>query len=146
MKNSAPIIIERTFNAPVSAVWEALTNAGKMKNWYFELAEFRAEPGFEFSFYGGKDGRQYLHLCQVKEVIPNKKLSYSWRYEKEPGDTLVTFELFPEDGKTRLKLTHAGFETLTSGNPDLAKPNFESGWSSIIGKRLKEYLEKEKVA
>ena len=140
------LVLERTIDAPVDRVWKAITDKNEMKNWYFELAEFRAEPGFEFSFYGGKDGRRYLHLCQVKEVIPNKKLSYSWRYEKEPGDTLVTFELFPEDGKTRLKLTHAGFETLTSGNPDLAKPNFESGWSSIIGKRLKEYLEKEKVA
>ena len=142
-----PLVIERTFNAPVEKVWKALTDNEQMKQWYFDIPRFSAEPGFEFTFKGiDHEGFVYIHLCKIREVIPNKKLSYSWRYEKEPGDTLVTFELFPEDGKTRLKLTHGGFETLTSGNPDLAKPNFESGWSSIIGKRLKEYLEKEKVA
>ena len=140
------LVLERTIDAPVDRVWKAITDKNEMKHWYFDLADFRAEPGFEFSFYGGKDDRQYLHLCEIKEVIPNKKISYSWRYENEPGDTLVTFELFPEDGKTRLKLTHSGFETFTSGNPDLDKSNFVAGWTGIIGKNLKEYLEKEKVS
>ena len=49
-----------------------------------------------FSFYGkGHKGESYLHLCKIIDVIPEKKLSYSWRYENYPGNSVVTFENFP---------------------------------------------------
>jgi uncharacterized protein YndB with AHSA1/START domain len=136
-----PFTIERTYNAPPDKVWQAISNNAHLQKWYFKLPEFKAEPGFEFSFTGGpKDGRQYVHLCQVKEVIPGKKLSYSWRYEGEPGDSLVTFELFPEGNNTRLKLTHSGLETFDRSNPDMDAKNFEAGWKHIIGTSLDNYL------
>jgi hypothetical protein len=51
----------------------------------------------------------------------------------------VTFELFDEAGKTRLKLTHEGLETFPASNPDFAKESFTEGWTHIIGKSLKEF-------
>ncbi|MCW3103456.1 MAG: hypothetical protein JWO09_1896 [Bacteroidetes bacterium] len=139
---SEPFVTERTYKAPADKVWKALTDKNEMKQWYFDLAEFRAEPGFEFSFPGGPDGRTYLHLCRVTEVVPGKRLSYTWRYEGYEGSSEVSFELFPEGDVTRLKLTHAGLETFPAGNPDFAKKNFEEGWAHITGISLKEYLEK----
>jgi uncharacterized protein YndB with AHSA1/START domain len=134
--------IERTFNAPVSKVWKAISDRDTMKQWYFDLAEFKAEPGFEFSFTGGAPGgKQYLHLCKVTEVIPGKKLTYSWRYDGYEGNSFVTFELFNEGDRTRLKLTHVGLETFPKSNPDLVARNFAEGWTGIIGKSLKEFLE-----
>jgi uncharacterized protein YndB with AHSA1/START domain len=132
--------IERTYNAPVSKVWKAISDKNEMKKWYFDLPEFRAEVGCEFQFLGGPDEKQYLHLCKVTEVIKEKKLAYSWRYDGFEGNSFVTFELF-EEGKTRLKLTHAGLETFPANNPDLARENFVEGWTGIIGKSLKEFLE-----
>jgi len=137
-----PAITERTFNASASQVWKAITDNNSMKEWYFELAEFRPEPGFEFTFTGGRDERQYLHICRVTEVIPEKKITYSWRYDGYEGISYVTFELFNENGKTRLKLTHSGLESFPASNPDFAKENFAEGWNGIIGTSLKEYLEK----
>ena len=96
--------------------------------------------GIEFE--GGREGRCYVHKCRITEVVEGKKLAYTWRYEGEQGDSLVTFELFDEDGKTRLKLTHEGLETFTPTNPDLAKENFVQGWNMLIGTRLKEFVEK----
>ena len=105
--NNTPIIIERTFNAPVDKVWAAITDKTKMKEWYFDLSEFKAEPGFEFQFYGeGKEGEKYLHLCTVQEAIVNKKLSYTWRYDGYEGNSLVSFELFSEGDKTKLNPPH----------------------------------------
>jgi uncharacterized protein YndB with AHSA1/START domain len=140
MTDNTPIVIERTFKAPVSKVWKAITNKEEMKKWYFDLAEFKAEPGFEFQFEGGKDDRNYMHLCKVIEVIPGKKLTYSWRYDGYEGNSFVTFELFAEGEKTRLKLTHEGLETFPATNPDFAKENFVEGWNHIIGKSLPQYL------
>jgi len=141
MKNE-PFVIERTYNAPVEKIWKAITDKNQMKQWYFDLAEFKPEVGFEFQFYGGTPEKQWLHLCKVTEVIPMKKLTHSWRYEGYDGNSFVTFELFPEGNKTRLKLTHEGLESFPAV-PEFRKENFTEGWTSIIGKSLKEFLEKE---
>ncbi len=138
---SSPFTIERIYHAPADTVWLAITDKHKMKQWYFDLAEFKAEVGFEFSFTGGPDHKSYLHLCKVTEVVPGKKLTYSWRYDDYEGNSFVTFELFPEGDKTRLILTHSELETFPADNPDLAKENFELGWTDIIGTSLKKFLE-----
>lgn len=140
--NSEPFIIERIYASSAKKIWNALTNRDEMKNWYFDLKEFRAEVGFEFQFYGGTPEKQYLHLCRVTEVIPEKKLSYSWRYEGYEGNSLLTFELFEEGKNTRLKLTHSGLDSFPKDDPNFAKSSFEAGWTYILGTSLKNYLEK----
>jgi len=141
--NTAPLLFERTFNAPAAKVWAAITQKEQMKQWYFDLKEFIPEPGFEFSFLGGPpDGIQYLHLCKILEVVPGKKLSHSWRYDGYEGDTVVTWELFDEGDKTTVKLTHAGLHTFPASNPDFAPYNFNEGWTNILGTSLRYYLEK----
>ncbi len=136
-----PFVIERIFDAPVEAVWKAITDKDQMKQWYFELAEFKPEVGFKFQFLAGKDNKQYLHLCKITDVIPQKKLAYDWYYEVYEGKSHVTFELFPDGNKTKLKLTHEGLETFQTDNPDFAKESFAEGWTYIIGTSLKNYLE-----
>ena len=142
MKNE-PVIIERNFNAPAIKVWKAITNNDQMKQWYFDLKEFKTEVGFEFSFNGGPSPeKQYHHICVITEVQYCKKISYSWRFEGYDGISFVTFELFAGgENQTRLKLTHAGLETFPVSNPDLAKHNFVAGWTDLIGRSLKEFLE-----
>lgn len=137
-----PIIIEQHLNAPVKKVWEALTENEQMKKWYFELKEFKPSVGFKFHFTGGKqDGKQYLHLCEVTEAIPHKKLAYSWRYEGYKGVSYVVFELIPEANKTKLRLTHKGLDSFPQNNPDFNRENFVKGWTQIIGSSLKKFIE-----
>jgi uncharacterized protein YndB with AHSA1/START domain len=140
-----PFVIERVLNAPVSRVWKALTDRDEMSGWYFKLKEFRPEVGFEFRFEGGPEDRLYTHVCKITEVISEKKLTYSWRYEGYEGISYVSFELFDEGGKTRLRLTHEGLETFPANNKDFAKENFAAGWNHIIGTSLKEFVEKVAV-
>ena len=138
---AAPIVKEVLLNAPITRVWKAITDKNEMKNWYFDLPEFEPTVGSAFQFYGENEGRKFLHLCEVKEVIVNQKISYTWMYEGQNIETLVSFELFPEGEQTRLKLTHTGVEKLPQDR-DFAKSNFEQGWTEIIQKSLKEYVEK----
>lgn len=138
-----PFTIERTYNAPISKVWKAITDKDLMKQWYFDLPDFKAEIGTEFQFKGGADdGKQYTHLCIVVEVIQEKKIAYTWRYDGYEGNSKVTFELFEEENKTVLKLTHEGLDTFPASNPDLSKENFVAGWTEIIGNSLKTFIEK----
>ena len=136
-----PFIIERTYNAPIEKVWKAITDPNDMKQWYFDLPGFKAEMGYEFQFYGGTEGKQYLHLCEVTEVVPGQKLTYSWRYDGYPGKSFVTWELYDEGGKTRLVLTHAGLETFPVNEPDFAAKNFVVGWTELLGALLKGFVE-----
>jgi len=137
------VVIERTFNAPIAKVWRAITDVDQMRAWYFDLKEFKPEVGFEFEFSVEHEGMTYHHLCRVTEVVPQKKIAYTWRYKGEPGDSLVTLELFAEDDNTRVKLTHTGIETFPK-TPAYARKNFESGWSAIIGTELKQFVEQSK--
>jgi uncharacterized protein YndB with AHSA1/START domain len=140
---TAPFIIERLLDAPASKVWRALTDKNEMKQWYFDLKDFRPEVGFTFEFYGGTKEHQYLHLCKVTAAEREKKLTYSWKYDGYEGESFVTFELYAEGDRTRLKLTHEGLDTFPD-NPDFAQKNFEMGWTDIIGRSLPEYLAKTK--
>ncbi len=137
-----PFVIERTYNAPIEKVWKAITDKDQMKEWYFNISSFKPEVGFEFQFEAGDKNKTYLHLCKITDVEPQKKLRYSWRYKDVPGNSFVTFELFPDGEGTKLKLTHEGLETFITDNPDFAKESFSKGWNHIIGKSLKEFVEK----
>jgi uncharacterized protein YndB with AHSA1/START domain len=136
----SPVIIEEDFNAPIDKVWRAITDKKEMQSWYFDVSDFKPEPGFEFRFNGGSEEKTFVHLCKIIEVIPEKKLSYSWRFEGFPGNSVLTFELTPEGNKTHLKLIHEGLGTFPD-QPEFAKENFMMGWNQIIGSGLKNYLE-----
>ena len=138
---SHPLITESTYNAPVDVVWQAITDREQMKQWYFDIESFKPEVGFEFTFKGENEGRVYIHLCKITEVIPGRKLKHSWRYQDYEGISYVTFELFPEENKTRIKLTHEGLESFPT-LPDFARNNFKEGWTMIIGTLLKDFVEK----
>jgi uncharacterized protein YndB with AHSA1/START domain len=137
-----PLIIERIFEASTARVWSAISSRDEMKKWYFDLMEFRPEVGFEFKFAVEHEGVNYVHLCKVTEAVTGRKLAYTWRYEGDPGDSLVTFELFAEGDKTRVKLTHEGLESFPPVAA-YARGNFEAGWTDIIGSSLKKHLESE---
>ena len=136
------VVIERTFNAPVALVWRALTDVDDMRRWYFDLKKFKPEVGFEFEFTVEHEGMKYHHLCKITEVIPQKKLAYTWRYKGHEGNSLVTFELFADGDKTRLKLTHEGLETFPK-TPSFARKSFMEGWTQIIGSSLKKFVESD---
>lgn len=141
-KTSKDIVVERLFTAPIDMVWKALTVKELMKEWYFDLAAFKAEKGFKFEFRGGPSPeKQYLHLCEIIEVVSQKKLTYSWRYDGFEGNSYVTFELTKQGSQTLLKLTHTGIDTFPHSNGDFAIDNFKEGWNQIINTSLRGFLE-----
>jgi uncharacterized protein YndB with AHSA1/START domain len=138
--NSAPLVIERLFNAPMEAVWKAITDKDQLKQWFFDVPEFRPELDFEFRFEAGKEDVCYLHLCKITEVVTGRKLTYSWRYEGFSGYSLVSFELFAEGDQTRLKLTHEGLETFPMSQPGFLNGYYIPEWIDIIGSSLKQFI------
>jgi uncharacterized protein YndB with AHSA1/START domain len=135
-----PLVVERTFAAPVEKVWKAITDADAMRRWYFDPENFQPRAGCEFRMVVEHQGNIYDHRCRVTEVVPQKKIAYTWRHHGHEGDSLVTMELFREGRKTRLKLTHAGLETFPK-TPMFARKNFRQGWNMLIGDSLPDFVE-----
>jgi uncharacterized protein YndB with AHSA1/START domain len=141
--NSGLLIVEHIYDTTVTKLWDALTKNEEIRKWYFQLAEFKPEVGFIFTFTGGKTGEfQYKHICEITEVIPRKKLAYSWRYDGFPGISYVSIELIEEGTRVRLKLTHSGLETFDHENPHFDLKNFQGGWNFILGQSLSNYFKK----
>jgi len=143
INSDAPLVIERTFNAAIDKVWKAITDINQMRQWYFpQLVDFKAEEGFETQFNVHHEGRDFLHIWKVRDVIPLKKISVEWKYGGYPGNSLLAFELFEQGSKTKLILTHQGIETfMPEKYPELSKKNFTEGWTQFMDRGLKDFLE-----
>ena len=72
---------------------------------------------------------------KVKEFIPNKKISYTWKFDDAPNfpETIVTWALEQLEGnKTKLELTHAGFTGEEKGN--FSVQSHTQGWDEALKK------------
>lgn len=137
-----PLILERTYRAPIARVWTAITDRDQMRQWYFELEEFKAEKGFKFQFSCEDQEVNYLHACEVLVSDPPNKLSYSWTYPEYKGYSVLTWELFDEgDNRTRLKLTHEGLESFPQENPNFRIESFKGGWNHFLNEALPAFVE-----
>ncbi|MDP9961794.1 SRPBCC family protein [Chryseobacterium lathyri] len=140
---NTPITVQYKINAPVEKVWNALTDKKEMKSWYFDIQDFTLETERVFNFYEPGGAKEYHHQCQILEIIPNKKLKHTWSYpELSDAVTTVTWELQKEDIGTLVTLTHEHIEGFDSLGENFSVKSFTEGWNGIIGKSMKEYLEK----
>jgi uncharacterized protein YndB with AHSA1/START domain len=106
------------FPHPPERVWEYLTNAELMEQWLMKN-DFQAIIGHDFQFRTNPipnfnfDGIVY---CRVLEIVPFKKLSYSWKGGPGNGkitlDSIVVWKLQPKDKGTELFLEHSGFSEI----------------------------------
>lgn len=139
--NTAPIVVEHTFNVPIAVVWKAITDRDQMREWFFEpMTEFEPVVGFETQFNVRCDEQDYLHLWKVTNVVPEKQISYKWRYGGYAGDSTVTWELSETPGGTKLRLTHQGHETFAADNPAFSRESGQAGWDYFLHQSLPAFL------
>jgi len=140
---NTPIIVDETFNFPVKRIWKAITDPTEMRQWFFNnIPSFEPYVGFETEFNVQSESRNFYHLWKLIEVIPNRKIKYRWCYKNIKGEGFVTFELFPVDKKTLLRVTNEGLETFPQDIPEFSRESCEAGWKYFITESLKAYIEK----
>ena len=109
---------------------------------------FKPIVGHQFQFKTkarlnvGFDGNIF---CEVLEVTPCKRLSYSWKGGPGKGkitlDSVVSWTLTEKSGGTMLLLEHTGFKGVRNYISYLM---MNKGWSIILKSRLTQKLTKEK--
>lgn len=136
------ITVKEMVNAPVSKVWDALTNKEIIKQYFWGTkAESEWEKGSPITFSGSWDGQEYLDKGTILEIENEKMVKYDYwssmsGLEDKPENYLtVTYFLEQENGQTVLTIKQDGAKDKT------AQEHSEQGWKEIL-KNLKELLEK----
>ncbi len=141
-RDEDPIVVEQDFDRSASDVWNAITEVDEMRQWYFDnIPEFKAEVGFHTQFLVEAGERRYLHLWQVTEVVPERKIVYNWKYDAFEGDSCVTFEVSGNDQSSHLKLTMQVLADFPDDIPEFSRDSGIGGWTYFINDRLKAYLD-----
>ena len=135
------ITLTTTYPHSIEKVWKALTDPQAMSEW---LMPCNIEPrvGHQFQFqtkpYPGFDGTVH---CEVLEVVPPEKLSFSWS-GGSLTNTIVSFRLQAVEEHTQLTFEHQGFEGLF--NALVVRRLLANGWKKkILTIQLPNYLAHE---
>ncbi|MHC4664643.1 MAG: SRPBCC family protein [Planctomycetota bacterium] len=142
--NTDSIVVEQIYNAPIAVVWKAIVEKDQMRQWFFKpMTDFKPEVGFETQFDVQVEGQNYPHQWKVTEVVPERRITYDWRYGGYPGNSSVTWELSETPDGTKLKLTHKGIETFPQDDPIFSRESGEAGWEYFLHESLKAFLERQ---
>jgi uncharacterized protein YndB with AHSA1/START domain len=128
---------EIVIDAPTARVWEHITDSKKIAGW-FKPNTFEARLGAAFTIECHADEGTMSGV--VKEIVPQKKLVYTFQSKVTKVETLVTFTLAAEGKSTRLTLVHSGWDALPPEEQDIAD-QFDGGWGGFL-KNLQETARK----
>jgi uncharacterized protein YndB with AHSA1/START domain len=133
MQTTETLLIERTFQAPAQAVFDAWTNEEVLRRWFhanrdWETAEasvdVRVGGALRLAMRDPSDGGTHGATGHYTEVDPPTRLAFTWSWDDGPEDTLIEIDFEPLDGNsTAVRFTHSGL-------PDEASArSHEGGWT-----------------
>lgn len=136
------LTLTRRFSAPPEKVYAAWADPQKLVQWFGPASveegsvkadiDLRVGGSYRISFRA--DGIYNEVGGVYREVVPNRRLVFSWAWHSTPErESLVTISITPEGRGTLLVFHHEQFVD------DKARENHERGWSEFLDK-LESYL------
>lgn len=139
-KSEQIVVIEKQFACSCDALWQALVEPEKMRQWFFpDIPDFRAETGYSTEFMVDAGERQFLHQWEVTEVVSGEKIAYRWRYAGYEGAALSVFEIAGDQNSCSLRLSFPIEEDFQDGIPEFTREACLGGWEYFTGE-LASYL------
>lgn len=121
----ARIELEQIYPHPPSAIWRALTEPELHAKWW-AAGDVRPVVGHEFTLDMGPWGKQ---PCKVLAVTFERLFQYT--FASDTLGTTITWSLTEQEGGTRLKLIHEGFD-LESPMAKAAFEGMKNGWPGVL--------------
>jgi uncharacterized protein YndB with AHSA1/START domain len=128
------LILKRHIKAAPAKVYAAWTDPEKIMRWFGsdQGPTLHAEADFRFAFRM-MDGEERDVSGAYREVLPGRKLSFTWNWANpcEP-ESLVTIDLEPDGDGTLLTLTHEQIAGDTVHD-------YRRGWIGALDKLEKQF-------
>jgi uncharacterized protein YndB with AHSA1/START domain len=138
--DTGTVRVERTFEAPAEAVFDAWTNPEVLRRWWkanpaWDAAEaevdLRVGGRYRLAMRDPAAGEDYVVHGTYREISRPDRLVYSWAWEGtgphagQESEVAVTFQ---EDapGRTTVVIEHAGLLD------DASRANHASGWQGVL--------------
>jgi uncharacterized protein YndB with AHSA1/START domain len=140
---------EFEYDHPVDRVWRALTEPERMGLWIMNFSnepdemktDFRPVAGtaYRMDAKTGRGWRGYV-VGQVLEVVPRKRLVYTWAHSsyQDRHPLRVEFTLEPTAKGTRLTMVQTGFKGLRGW---FVRQGSRMGWKIMLKSALPAVLE-----
>lgn len=136
--------------APVSRVWQALTDSRRFGEWFLVKMDGPFVAGQPVTGQVTHPGYEHLRMEIVVQAIePERLFSYTWHpyaidpkvdYSKEES-TLVEFRLEATAGGTLLTVTETGFDKIPAARRAEAFRKNDGGWAQQV-KNIQAYVSK----
>jgi uncharacterized protein YndB with AHSA1/START domain len=129
--------ITRRYPVTAEKVWRAWTDPQALSRWFgpgepnsVTLAELDLREGGRYHIrFHTPDGQEHDVSGVYQEVVPNRRLVFSWAWKSTPERvSRVTLEFRAVDGGTELDFLHDRFFDRQ------ARDNHERGWSGTFVK------------
>lgn len=140
MNSNLSLVITKTISAPVEKVFNAWVDPKVMCQWMgpgdvqCKNVDIDLSVGGSYSIHMVSNEGDHVAVGIYKEIVPNKKLTYTWAWKNNDApDTLVTIEFKEIGATTELSLTHEQFASAD------ARDHHEQGWIGCFAK-LETYL------
>lgn len=134
--------IVRKYAAAPEKVWRAVTEPEMLKKWMAPGDNFKIPVAEAELRVGGRyrivmhspDGQVHDVSGVYREIVPNRKLVYTWAWKSTPErESVVTLELRAAGNGTELTLKHEQFADAE------ARTRHEQGWNACLA-RLEKAL------
>jgi len=131
------LTLTRSYPVAPEKVWRAWTDPGAMKRWFAPSDAFSVPVVEADVRVGGRyrivmkapDGEQHDVSGVYREVVPNRKLVFTWAWRSTPErESLVTVLLRAAGSGTELTLTHEQFFD------EEARDKHQQGWIGCLGR------------
>jgi len=108
--------IERTFQAPAQAVFDAWTSEEVLRRWW-QVDELQTTEAAVDLRVGGElrvvmrdavNGAKAGGGGTYTEIAPPTRLAFTWTWDEDTRQTLIELEFREADGVTTVSFTHSG--------------------------------------
>ena len=132
------LTLTRSYPVAPEKVWRAWTDAEAVRKWWgpgpgepVSTAELDVRVGGRFRIvFGGPDGKAHECAGVYREVVPNRKLVFTWCWPNTTPErvSVVTVEFKEVKGKTELIFKH---EQLFD---EKVRDDHQRGWTGVLAK------------
>jgi uncharacterized protein YndB with AHSA1/START domain len=143
LKEKPALTLSRKYPVAPERVWRAWTDPQALKRWFgpggedpVSLAQLDVRVGGRFRIvFGGPDGKAHDVQGVYKEVVPNRKLVFTWTWPNSTPEreSVITIELRAAGRGTELVFRQEQFFDST------VRDNHRRGWTESFVK-LERFL------